>query len=275
MEISRSLRAFTGEEDTNGIKGLWLCGGSSLVPGLTDYLSEKLDLEVNSLNPMHGINVPSLDDKQQIGFSVALGLGIIGIDGEKRASTVNANLLPGEIKERGEKARHKFKMIFAAAAAILILAGAGIGFSIWRSHKNAQYQEANNELAKLQRKEKVKAAKTALENSIIMQKAIVPYITPLEVLREMSSKLPDRKKVALTNFNVDKKGKITMGVEAKTHADISEMIQILSELEFLGKAKLFDEVKHGTISKITKDKSPVLQVQIACLINSNAIQENN
>jgi len=106
-----------------------------------------------------------------------------------------------------------------------------------------------------------------------MQRMMAPYVNPLEVLKMMSAGLPDRTKIALTNLNIDKKGKVTMGVEASTHDAVSDMIQILSELELLDEVKLFDEVKHGTVSRVTKENRPILQVQIACVLNQDAMQE--
>ncbi len=46
-QISRSFRAFTGKQTNGGIDSLWLCGGSSLIPGLDGYLADKLDMEVS------------------------------------------------------------------------------------------------------------------------------------------------------------------------------------------------------------------------------------
>jgi hypothetical protein len=108
---------------------------------------------------------------------------------------------------------------------------------------------------------------------MLMQQVMTPYVTPLEVLREMSNNLPDRKRIALNSLNIDKNGKVTMGVEANSHDDVSQVIMTLSEMKLLDKVKLFDEVKYGAISKVTKDKRPVLQVQIACLLNKDAMQE--
>ena len=202
---------------------------------------------------------------------MALGLGIIGVAGEKRTPTVNANLLPKEIGEREERARRKLIVSIATVAAVLILAGAGLGFNNWRSSRAALYEKLASELQELEKQ--TSDAKTALENSVLMQRMMTPYVAPLEVLREMSEKLPDRKKIALTNLTIDKKGKVTMGVEAASHADVSEMIRILSEAKLLDKVKLFDEVKHGVISRVTKEKRPILQVQIACMLNKDAMQE--
>lgn len=270
MQISQSLLAFAGEDRITKIDSLWLCGGSSQVPGLEEYLANKLDIKVSLWNPLQGIESEDIEETQQRRLSVALGIGIIGLDGAKRTPTVNANLLPKEIKEREQRARQKVKMVIASVLALLIVTGAVLSYSSWRSSKIAQYEQMTKRIKAIEQKEELKAARTSLENSILMQQVMTPYITPLEILREMSDKLPDRKRVALTTLNVDKKGRVSMGIEASSHADISEVIQVLNEMKFFDKTELFSEVKHGAITKTTKDKRPIFQVQILCTLNEKA-----
>jgi type IV pilus assembly protein PilM len=272
-QLSRSFLAFRGERSSDNVDSLWLCGGGSRLTGLDTYLADKLKMPVNPWNPLSKIQSQKPDEDLQWSMSVPLGLGIIGMVGATRVPTVNANLLPKEISQREERARQKIRMYVFAILAFVVIAGAGLGFIGWRSSKAAEIQKMTAKLETLEKKEVIHSAKSALENSILMQKMVAPYVTPLEVLREMSNKLPDRKKVALTNLSIDTKGKLTMGVEATSHGDISEMIQILSEIKLLDEVNLFDEVKHGVISRVTKDNRPILQVQVACALNQDAMQE--
>lgn len=278
-DIDRSFRAFTGERGANGagsteeIDNLWLCGGSSLVPGLDDYLSSRLDIETSLWNPMQGMGDQSLEDGLQRGLSVALGTGIVGIAGEERTPTVNANLLPIEIRERKQRARKKITTLVAIALVVVVISAAGVGFIGWRRSQAAELNRLAESLLVLEQKDEIKNAKAALEKSILMQYMMTPYVTPLEVLRKMSENLPDRRSVALNNLYIDKKGKVTMSVEAKSIGDVNEMIQALYELEITDEVRLFDEVKQGAIQRVTKQKKPILQVQIACQLNIDAMQE--
>lgn len=274
IQISQSFRAFAGDSRTDAIDSLWICGGSSQIPGLDKYLSDKLGVNVVVWEPLQGIEGESVEPEVRKGFSTSLGLGILGLYPSK-AATVDANLIPKERKEREEKTRRKIAMVFATIAAILVLALATIGIVTWQNSKKATYNKIATELKKAEQKEEVSRAKVSLENSILMQHIMTPYVTPLEVLREMSDKLPERKRIALTNLNIDKKGRVTMGVEASSHSDVSEVIQTLNELKFLGGANLFKEVKHGAISKITKENRPILQVQISCVLNEKAAEGND
>jgi len=284
-QIDRSLRAFKGEGGangvgitngigaTNGIDSLWLCGGSSLVSGLDTYLSKKLDMEVNLWNPMQETGGQSIDEGIQSGLSVALGTGIISAAGEEKAQTVNANLLPIEIRERKQRVRRKITVLVATALAIVILASAAVGIVAWRRSRATRLNNMAEAISKLEQKDEVKAAKSALDKSILMEHILTPYVTPLEVLRRMSENLPDRRSVALNNLNIDKKGKVTMSVEANSIGDVNSMIQALYELKVMDEVNLFDEVKQGAIQKVTKERKPILQVQVACQINMDAMQE--
>lgn len=272
-QIDQSLRAFKVEGNNDSVDALWLCGGGSLTPGLSDYLADKLGLEVSLWDPVQGVEGNPPEEGLHSGLSVALGLGVIGAAGEKRAPTVDANLLPKEISQRAERARRKITMIIAAAAAFLIIIGAGLAFITWQHAKTERREKIEGELTKLEQKDETLRAMAALENSILMQQVMTPYVTPLEVLRELSDSLPNRKEIALSSLNIDKKGKVTMSIQANSHENVSKLILALSELRLMGKVKLFDEVKSGTISKVSKDKRPVLQVQVVCLLNQDAMQE--
>ena len=272
-QIDQSLRAFRGESGTNGIDSMWLCGGGSLVPGLDDYLADRLGMAVEIWDPIQGIGGRPPEEGLSNGLSVGLGLGVIGAAGEKRTPTVNANLLPKEISQRAQRTRRKITMLVAAAIAAVFIIGAGLAFMAWRHSKTAIYEDVASRLRELEQKEETRQARTALENSMLMQQVMKPYVTPLEVLRELSNSLPDRKKIALNSLSIDKKGKVTMAVQANSHTDVTDLIMALNELQLMDKVKLFDEVKHGAISKVTKDKRPILQVQIACSLNKDAMQE--
>jgi len=117
-------------------------------------------------------------------------------------------------------------------------------------------------------------AKDSLEKSILMDKVMVPYVTPLEILREMHEKLPNRERIAFTSFQLDKNGKLTVSIEAVSHADVGETVQILSDMKIANENNLFSDVKNSAVSKITKDNKPILQVQIICTLNKEAIQQS-
>jgi type IV pilus assembly protein PilM len=276
-QITQSVRAFTGKDAGEGIDGLWLCGGSSQIPGLDNYLSERLGIDVRPLDHLNSVESYLVKKEEVLSekiLTVNLGLGIIALGGKDRAQTVNVNLLPKEIIERAKQARKKLMIIFSTALAVIILAGAGWGIIAWRNSSTKSLKEMNAQIQKLEKDVVIAHAKESLEKSILMERIMVPYVTPLEVLREMHEKLPNRDKIALTSFQLDKTGKLTISIEAMSHADIGETLRVLNDMKFSETSNLFSDVKNGTISKITKDNKPILQVQIICTFNKEKIQED-
>ncbi|MGQ9608379.1 MAG: pilus assembly protein PilM [bacterium] len=275
-QVIQSIRAFSGKETNGGINVLWLCGGSSLIPGLERFLSEKLNIDISFLPQFQGIERRLLAEEEVVedtNITVNLGLGIISMAGAERTPTVNVNLLPKEILERSKRIRQRFLMAIAALVTVLVLTSAGIGFNSWYRSREALREALKSQIGKLEKDLVTEHAKEALGKSILMDYVMTPYVTPLEILREMSEKLPDRQKIALSNLNIDRTGKLTMGVEAVSHSDIGEVIRILSEIQVPDKGNLFSEVKHGAVSKITKDNKPILQMQIICTLNKETTQE--
>jgi len=277
MQINRSVRAFTGKDAHEGIASLWLCGESSQVVGLDVYLSEKLDIDVRSLDQLNSVEsylAKGDEDLTEKVLTVNLGLGLIALGGKDRATTVNVNLLPPEIIEKAAQTRKKFLAIVSSIAAVVIIAGALWGFISWRKSNAESARQIDLQLQKLEKDPVITHAKDALEKSILMEKVMTPNVSLLEVLREMHEKLPARDKVALTSFQINKSGKMTISVEAMSHADIGEAIRVLTDMKYSDKNNLFSDVKNGTISKITKENKPILQVQITCTFNEDAIKED-
>jgi len=276
-QINRSVRAYIGKDSEESIDSLWLCGGSSQIIGLDGYLSEKLGIDVRLLDHLNSVenNISGSDRTlSESLFTVNLGLGLISIDGKNRAETVTVNLLPPEIMEKAKQAKKRLLMIASAVLATIVIAGAIWGFMAWQNSKTLSIKEIEAQLQKLEKDIVVTHARESLEKSILMEQVLTPYVMPLEILREMHEKLPGRDKLALTSFQMDKTGKLTIGVEAMSHSDIGEAIRVLTEMKFSDDNSLFSDVKNGAISKITKDNKPVLQVQITCTFNKESIQED-
>lgn len=277
-QITRSVRAFTGKDGNEGIDSLWLCGGCSQISGLERYLNNKLSIDVRTLDQLKSIEnyvVKEDDVLPERVLTVNLGLGIISLGGKERASNVNVNLLPPEIIEKAKQTRKKFLIVISSILAVIIIASAGWGILAWRKTNSKSLKEMDAQIQKLEQDEVVIHAKEVLEKSILIEKVMTPYVTPLEVLREMHEKLPNREKIAFTSFQMDKTGKLTISVEAMSHADIGDTIRVLNDIKFSEDTNLFSDVKNGTIAKITKDNKPILQVQITCTFNKEAVKEGD
>jgi type IV pilus assembly protein PilM len=276
-QINQSIRALTGKETNGGIDALWLCGGSCEIPGLDNYLSNKLGIEVKLLDQFPNIETSLVRDGDSIihrRLTVNLGLGVIALAGKERVSTVDVNMLPLEILEKAKILRRRILIAAASFMAVLVFIGAVWLFVGWRNSKIAQYNAITKQLEKLEKDVVTIQAKEALEKSIMMDKIMVPYVTPLEILREMHEKMPNRERISLSSFDLGKNGKLIISLEAMSHADVGETVQILSDMKVADDKNLFSDVKNGTVSKITKDNRPILQVQITCTLNKESTQQS-
>lgn len=273
IQIMQSIRAFSGKE--SNIDYIWLSGGCSNIPGLPEYLTSKLGIEVQPIPHMPNIrHLPGLDElPPESSITVNLGLGLIGMAGSSRTPTVNVNLMPRDIIEKAKRTRKKILIALVSLIIASIISLATWKVVDWQQSKIALAKSLENKVQTLLNDPETKSAKESLERSILIEQVVKPYVTPLEILREMSEKLPDRQRVALTSLTIDKNGKVTMNVEAMSHNDIGEMIQTLSEIRIYEDVSLFTDVKHGTISKVTKENRPILQVQIICNLNQGESQE--
>ncbi len=276
-QIIQSIRAFTGKDSGAGIDSLLLCGGCSQIPGLTQYMNAKFDIDVNLLGEFSNVDTSLIKEKNDLNersLTVNIGLGLISLAGKDRTPTVNVNLLPKEIIERAKKIRQKILMALSASLAIVIIAFGVWMFNNWQEAQAKKYKAVEEQLLKLEKDPVIVNAKQTLEKSILMDRVMISYVTPLEILMEMHEKLPSREKLALTSFSIDRNGKLILNVEALSHADIGETVQILSEMKSPNNGRLFESVNNGAISKITKDNKPILQVQITCTLSKETIQEN-
>jgi type IV pilus assembly protein PilM len=269
-QISQSIRAWTGKDSGSGVDNLILCGGCCKIPGLAEYMNAKLSVEVSLLGSLPNVEIGLSRDENGLdeqNLTVCLGLGLIALAGKDRTPTVNVNLLPTEILERAKRLRQRILMGLSAAAAVIVLVSAIWLINGWQNSRAEKYKQIVDQLQKLEKDPVALNAKEMLEKSVLMDRIMIPYVTPLEILRAMHEKLPSREKLALTSFDIDKNGKVTISVEALSHADVGEAVQILSEMKSSDDANLFSDVNNGAVSKITKDNRPILQVQIICTLN--------
>ncbi|HEX30298.1 TPA: hypothetical protein ENG04_09485, partial [Candidatus Poribacteria bacterium] len=261
LEVERSIQAFLsgmiGETRISPSK-LLLCGGGARLRGLEGYLRERLNIDVVRWNPMGAIpggeKVAEADGDL---FALPVGLARMAIDGVKLAS-----LIPPEERERRERKRFLTKAISYAAAVVLGIALLGTGLTLWDNHVDGMLADINSQLLKMQKTSQ--QSRSMLLKNLAMLDLMKPKVSPLDVLRELSLMFPDRTKIAFTNLQIDKNGKVTISVEASSHDAISEAIRKID------RSLLFEDVKQGQIASVEKNKRPILQVQISFKISPKA-----
>jgi len=261
-ELRRSIQAFSRDMlGAETVDSIWMCGCSAIIPGLDQYITDRLAIPTKLWNPFAAFETnlsAEPPEKLKYSFAVSLGLAL-----NTFTHQVTVNLLPIEEVQRKEKAKQRIFTLSYAAAALILIVGVFVGVNKWVSSRNTQLEAINAKLQAVQKS--LEQTKNLLTDDLVMTNALYPRVSPLDVLKELSEKFPDRTKIALTNFTLDRTQKITINVEANSHAEISNLISQLDRSGF------FTEVKSGQIATTEKQKDKqVLQAQITCKLADDA-----
>jgi type IV pilus assembly protein PilM len=123
-EIMRSINSYRSQQNGSAPTRILLTGGSSVMTYLDIFLSEKLDIPVEYLNPLEGITIGSRVDEERINGDWHLLSEVIGLAHRKAGSaTIDLNLLPPSIVR--ERSFRKKQGLFALSM-ILLAVTAGV-----------------------------------------------------------------------------------------------------------------------------------------------------
>lgn len=128
-EISRSINFYRSQQGGSAPIRLFLTGGTSLLPHLDLFFKEKLQVEVEYLNPFVNITLSPKIDREQVGVDAFMLAEVVGLALRcSLACPVEVNLMPPElVKQKTLKRRLPF--LGLAALGILISLG------IWTLHQ--------------------------------------------------------------------------------------------------------------------------------------------
>lgn len=269
-ELDRSISAV---QKTIGVEGnqvaeILLSGGSSRIPGLTDYISGRLGIPTQiwrlSETWQYVDSTAALDVDLDDRLAVALGQGINSLTGH-----IGLDLLPKEEKAKISKADQQRRLVASAAAGIILVVGLGIGITTWGGSQKAKINEIDQQIRQLRPAES--KAKKDLTRELAIANLLAPRLSSLDILREFSTRFADRTKVALTTFSLTRldepdKAKITFNVEANSHQNISQLISAMKQ------SGLFQGIKQGQVTAAERSRRSIFQVQITCNLAPNAIQ---
>ncbi len=143
-ELQRSLNYFTGADRTATITKVLLMGNATKLRGLTDFVGQQLQLDVQRLDTFKGLEgeavlaTPAFRE-HQLAFGTAYGLALQAAD----VAAIGTNLLPDEIvRDRIIDA----KKPWAVAAMVGLLAAAMLNFSgtfaAWTAYAPDLYADA-------------------------------------------------------------------------------------------------------------------------------------
>ena len=126
-ELQRSLNYFTGTDKTATISKVLLMGNATKLRGLTDFVAQQLQLDVQRLDKFNGLEGAAVLSspafrEHQLAFGTAYGLALQAAG----AAAISTNLLPDEIvRDRMIES----KKPWAVGALVGLLAAALINFS--------------------------------------------------------------------------------------------------------------------------------------------------
>ncbi len=251
---------------------LWLCGGGSQIPGLTDYLTDSLKIPTKLWNPLDtfrnsgGETDSEVESSRKFATPLAVALGM-GVNAFTRRTTIN--LLPKEEKAKKIKTAQRQRLVYGLSATIVLILSLVLVAITWGKLHQAKITAIDDEIRILQRSES--NAQKALAENLARANLLTPRISILDILRELSVRFSDRTKVAWTSFNMTrldepKNAKINFNIEALSHEAVSETIRVM------GQSGLFSNIKSGDVISVQRGENPVFQTQIACNLSSDAIQ---
>jgi len=225
-EISRSMGYYKSQSPGVVLERIILTGGTSRLRNIEAFFENNLDMKVEKINPLEGLELsPSnLQDIEGIGdrIGVALGLGLRGIS----AGRIVLNLLPEEEQKRLAFNKKKGYIFSSCLIAILILLSlrpfmleSNRVEEIKLSSLKAQlheYEDYKGRIDKLKSELKPIEEKIVLLNTIMIGKRFW-----LSALSELSDKLPPN--IWLTSLTPQFVPAPLLRIDGKTDGDFKDI----------------------------------------------------
>jgi Tfp pilus assembly protein PilN len=162
-EISRSINFYRSQQGGAAPTRLILTGGTSLLPHLDLFFKEKLQVEVEYLNPFVNIGIAPRINREQIGVDAFMLAEVVGLALRRSlACPVEVNLMPPElVKQKTLKKR----LPFLALAAVGVLMSLG-SWTLYQSNMTTLYESQREQVetelnSKQSDQEKLNAARNA------------------------------------------------------------------------------------------------------------------
>ena len=250
-EIGRSFDYYRGSAQGGNVDRAILLGGSAGLKGLTEYLSDKLRMEVSVGDPLKWVNVLSgAVDKKEIvphRLGVAIGAALGTADG--------INLLPIEVKEETRRLIERAGIKAIATAVILLLLFLYIGMRLQLANYNKRIFSGKVELLSLE--PQIKEARKQLQiNRILIHE---PYW--IEPIKEISNAAPPNIYITEINMQEGREGVkevtlcgIILAGEEATLASLSRLMLTLERGIFknivLVTTRKHEEIEGSSIFKL-------------------------
>src|SRR6266513_710260 len=145
-ELMRSIRHYRAQQQGSAPERIFLCGGSSGMPYMREFFQEKLQLPIESFNPMRNVAVAGSVPVEKLGRSAHLLGELVGL-ALRTVTTcpIELNLRPANVVRIQELERRRPFFIMAAACVILALVG-------WSAYYTRAADVTRNSTQQLQQK---------------------------------------------------------------------------------------------------------------------------
>ena len=119
-EISRSINFYRSQQGGTAPGRVLLTGGSSLVPHMDTFFREKLQVDVEALNPFINVQAGAALDPQQVGEDVSCLGEVVGLALRRSlACPVEINLMPPHLIHR-KNFRNRLPFFILAALSLIL-----------------------------------------------------------------------------------------------------------------------------------------------------------
>lgn len=176
-EISRSINFYRSQQGGSAPTRLILTGGTSLLPHLDLFFKEKLQVEVEYLNPFVNIGIAPRINREQIGVDAFMLAEVVGLALRRSlACPVEVNLMPPElVKQKTLKRR----LPFLGLAALGVLMSLG-SWTLYQSNMTKLYESQREQV------ESDLSSKQAQQNKLdVARKAKDAVKTKTDAMRDL------------------------------------------------------------------------------------------
>jgi type IV pilus assembly protein PilM len=197
-EISRSISFYRSQQQGSQPVRVFLCGGSTSLPYMREFFSEKLQLPIEYFNALRNVAVGGKVNIEEAGKNAHLLGELVGLSLRSICDCpMGLNLRPASVVKGQELAQRRPYIVMAGVCALLILAGFWLSF--WQKAADEQkamdsIQPKVNDLQGLERK--FKAVKEKLNAQGDTASPLLRAVGDREywnkIIEDINTRLPEK-----------------------------------------------------------------------------------